>query len=337
MSFWDTKVWNIGKWVIPAVGASEWVYLAGKKAAEDAGKGVGLIPKDGEQKAEGYAPPATLDPDQQLRTDQMSFIDQLKAQAAGQGPSIAQQQLQTATDANISQAMAAGQTQAGHGLNNMAAQRAIAGTQGKLQQESANQSALLRNQEMLQARTMLGNTLGGVRGQNISATTDAEKLRQNWNIALLDESARKRAADNQLAGSAINAGGGAVEKWAAGQPGKTAPTQPTQPAQPTAPDVEPPTDYSGGLASGGLIAGRAPSTGDSPSNDTVPALLSPGEIVIPRSVAQSEDAPDKAAAFVAAIKSNKKTRGNGDYGPVVKGMDARLRRIEAMFHGGAVQ
>lgn len=35
---------------------------------------------------------------------------------------------------------------------------------------------------------------------------------------------------------------------------------------------------------GGHIAGHAPVEGDSEQNDTVPALLSPGELVIPRSV-----------------------------------------------------
>lgn len=55
------------------------------------------------------------------------------------------------------------------------------------------------------------------------------------------------------------------------------------------------------LKSGGGVHGKAKIKGDSVKNDTVPAMLSPGEIVIPRSIIQGPNAPDKAAAFVAAI------------------------------------
>ncbi len=75
--------------------------------------------------------------------------------------------------------------------------------------------------------------------------------------------------------------------------------------------------YGGGMAqshvtnalmmrSGGMVGGQANVYGDSPKNDTVPAMLSPGEIVIPRSVAQGANAPDKSAAFVAAVLAKKR-------------------------------
>lgn len=51
---------------------------------------------------------------------------------------------------------------------------------------------------------------------------------------------------------------------------------------------------------------------DDPRRDTVPAMLSPGEIVLPRSVSLDEDAPDKAADFVEKIRRREgKTRGFG--------------------------
>lgn len=49
---------------------------------------------------------------------------------------------------------------------------------------------------------------------------------------------------------------------------------------------------------GKLVPGSASVTGDSPKNDTVHAMLSPGEIIVPRSHATD---PDKAAAFVRAV------------------------------------
>lgn len=63
--------------------------------------------------------------------------------------------------------------------------------------------------------------------------------------------------------------------------------------------------HQGGMAlkKGGHVPGSAKIGGDSLKNDTVKAMLSPGEIVIPRSVAQHPDAANEAAKFVAAIKA----------------------------------
>lgn len=61
---------------------------------------------------------------------------------------------------------------------------------------------------------------------------------------------------------------------------------------------------SGGVmtaSKGKTVPGKAKVDGDSLKNDTVPAMLSPGEIVLPRHITQSANAPSKAAAFVQAI------------------------------------
>ena len=59
------------------------------------------------------------------------------------------------------------------------------------------------------------------------------------------------------------------------------------------------------MVSGGPVPGQAQVAGDSIKNDTVPAMVSPGEIVIPRSIAQGDNAPEKAAQFVAAVLGRK--------------------------------
>lgn len=62
----------------------------------------------------------------------------------------------------------------------------------------------------------------------------------------------------------------------------------------------------GGMAeSGGKVNGAAKVSGDSLKNDTVPTMLSPGEIVLPRSVAQHPNAPEEAAKFVAAVMAKR--------------------------------
>lgn len=64
------------------------------------------------------------------------------------------------------------------------------------------------------------------------------------------------------------------------------------------------------LKQGGEVAARAPEEqanvpGNSLKNDKIPAMVSEGEIVIPRDVAMSANAPTLAAQFVAAVKSGK--------------------------------
>ncbi len=59
---------------------------------------------------------------------------------------------------------------------------------------------------------------------------------------------------------------------------------------------------------GGPVDGDARAAGDSLKNDTVPAMLSPGEIVIPRSITQDDDAAEKAKMFVEAIQRKHKSR-----------------------------
>lgn len=59
-------------------------------------------------------------------------------------------------------------------------------------------------------------------------------------------------------------------------------------------------------AQGGDVPGEAEVKGNSEENDKVPALLSPGEIVLPRSVTQAPDMEKKAIEFLRHLKSNKK-------------------------------
>jgi len=80
------------------------------------------------------------------------------------------------------------------------------------------------------------------------------------------------------------------------------------------------------------VPGQAQFKGDTRSNDTVPALLSPGEIVLPRTVAQAEDAPDKAKEFVSAIKKQKRSSPKSYAQALVrlKELESRLDAMEAL-------
>lgn len=87
--------------------------------------------------------------------------------------------------------------------------------------------------------------------------------------------------------------------------------------------------------SGGPVPGKAEVDGDNPKNDTVPAMLSPGEDVLPRSVTQAPDAPERAKRFVQALM-DKKGEGPG-FAKVLKArgnLKDRVARLEKLCGGG---
>lgn len=72
------------------------------------------------------------------------------------------------------------------------------------------------------------------------------------------------------------------------------------------------------MLKGGMVPGKAQVAGDSYANDKVPAMLSPGEIVVPRSKA---DDPEAAKQFIEAVKEHhgkKKGKENGSYEKVLQ-------------------
>lgn len=89
------------------------------------------------------------------------------------------------------------------------------------------------------------------------------------------------------------------------------------------------------MKAGGYIPGHARVHGDSPENDIVPALLSPQEEVLPRSVTMAPDAPQRAKKFVEALQE--KEAGSKNYGKVLKAratLKDRVARLEKLCAGG---
>lgn len=82
-----------------------------------------------------------------------------------------------------------------------------------------------------------------------------------------------------------------------------------RPEQELPQDVKQPAVAAKDYRSGGRVPGQAMVTGDSLKNDTQPAMLSPKEIVLPRSITMAPDAPEKAKTFVEAIL---KKQGHGN-------------------------
>lgn len=250
---------------------------------------------------------------------QGSFIDALRAQANGTGPSVAQGLLSQQTDANNRNAASMIASQ--RGMNPGLAAKLISDQQAQQQQQSAGQGAVLRSQEMLNNQGLLAQALQAQGNQNLGVLGTAAGAEQGQNaLGMQAQQINANVAQgNQQAGltaDQINAGvsagnaafqgnllGGAINGAAA---------------------------VAAGAAHGAMVPGKAAVSGDSPKNDTVPAMLSPGEVVIPRSIAQAEDAPEKAAEFVRAIRRSKGGSTAPDYGKVL----AKVRELEALCRGG---
>src|SRR5579872_3468590 len=76
---------------------------------------------------------------------------------------------------------------------------------------------------------------------------------------------------------------------------------------------------------GGTVPGKpkVPGAIDTTKNDTIPARLSPHEIVLPRSVTQSPNPVGNAAKFVSAVKGQPMPQGNGkSFADVIKELEA---------------
>lgn len=214
---------------------------------------------------------------------QQDLASALKQQAAGVGPNPAQGMLQQATDRNVKQA--AGAIASQKTINPALAQRLIAQQAAQQQQEAAGQGAVMGAQQQLAAQ----NALGNVYGQMGSLANQAQGITQgalaNANQANAGVAAANQQANAGIMGGVLSGVGGLL-----GMQRK---------------------------AEGGYIDGTAQVPGDHPANDTVPAMLSPGEIVVPRSKASN---PKLAKEFIDSVMKNKggETEESVSYADVLK-------------------
>jgi hypothetical protein len=216
----------------------------------------------------------------------------IQQQASGQAAALgAQQQLAAQQALMQQQAQMAGQQQNQQNINQQAAAQNQQGLFGQVNQQ--NQNALSQAQMVNQANqanaqrgaSMAGGLLGGlgsaltsgVMGGIGSMFSGAPSV-SPANMSMDAYSAQPESMAQMRGQQGFAHGGQVGPQSRVGQ-------------------------YFSGLTmqSGGHVPGKAQVAGDSSKNDTVPAMLSPGEIVIPRTIAQGPNAPQKAAEFVAAV------------------------------------
>jgi hypothetical protein len=257
---------------------------------------------------------------QNVYGQQQSLIAALQAKAEGRGgPSIAEMQLQQSLNANRQDA-ARTLAGAGRGINPALARRLLMQQQGTLNQTAAGQAAILRAQEQQAAQTALGNTLQGVAGTQAGLYGQAGQLGLNQAKSVAELSEAQKARDVQVALANQKAA-----QVASGQASEQTTARDATNAKmvgDVAGEVAKGAGTAGAAAiaaaaDGGIIRRRYAEGGrvkaamgslqkmDNEKNDVVPAMLSPGEIVLPRSIVNAPNAPVAAAKFVEALLANK--------------------------------
>lgn len=122
-----------------------------------------------------------------FRANQAGLISRLEAMASGQGPSLAKQQFQQATDRN----MRSQQAMAASGRGGPLAQLTAANNMGMLGANAAQGSALARTNEQMQAIGQLGGVIN--QGRGADEQTNMFNAGQTNNTSLANLDARLRA------------------------------------------------------------------------------------------------------------------------------------------------
>lgn len=211
----------------------------------------------------------------------------LMNQANGQGPNPAQLMLNQATNQNIHQN--AGFMASQKGINPALAMRQAGMNQANMSQQAAGQGALMGAQQQLAAQGQLQSLYGTQGQQALGMNQNLQSAQGAQNNAIVGNTSQMNQA-NSGAAAANAAQTGQMIGGLLGGAGAVGAASLTKKAH------------------GGLIDGKAPVPGDSPKNDTVPAMLSPGEIVIPRSVAND---PKKAMEFIQHVTKQKEKTEDG--------------------------
>ncbi len=272
--------------------------------------------------------------------NQTAMYNQLGNVAAGTGPNPAQAQLAQATQANIANqaALAAGQRGASQNVGMIARQAGQQG--GNLQQQAVGQGASLQAQQSLAAMGQQAN----IAGQQVANQADATKgytqgaLQQQQNVLapqtaynqmMSTENSESNKAKAGVLGGLIGGAGAAMGAAHGGMMGD--PTAGPQsmmarqlkmasggvvPAMVSPGEAYiPPSkvdDVAAGAkpqSAGRMIPGKAKVKGDSLKNDTVPAKLETGGVVIPRTVMNKKDDGKAASKFVQAVLAKSTLRG----------------------------
>lgn len=278
--------------------------------------------------------------------NQSNVYNQLAQVAAGQGPNPAQAQLAQATAANTANQAALMASQRGAAVNPALIARQAAMQGAANQQNAAGQAASLQAQQSLGAIGQMGNMANQQVAQQGQALQGYNQAAQGQQQNLLNSIANTNQSNVSMQSNINSANAGIVDRTMGGQynmfgnvagsigtaiglahggevhkgprssvgrymmaKGGQVPTMVSPGEKYLSPDkVQAVQKGASPMAVGETIPGAPKVKGakDSYANDTVPAMLEEGGIVIPRSVTQSKNPEKKAIEFVLAVMAKNK-------------------------------
>lgn len=303
------------------------------------GASSGFTPGGGNAQQQKYITSANANYDQ-ANTGLNQLAQMLQAQASGQGPNLANQNLQNFTGQNVANQAALMAGQRGASTNPALIARQIAQQGAGIQQQAAGQAASNVLAQQLAAQQQLGGvygTQGGLANQNYGITQGAV----TGNNQIGAQTAGQNAKTNSgILGGVANAVGGMTGLFAqGGEVEKIHPLKAKLPSMKThipehlhhiasiryphlAHGGEVPIMVSPGerilkpeaaekvahgkadpIKASQPVPGKAKYRGDNYSNDTVPKEAPAGSIVLPKHITEHKDAPKLAYDFVSRIKA----------------------------------
>lgn len=284
----------------------------------------------------GYANPNAQ---AQSAQQQQAFVNALQAQASGQGPSVAGSMLNQALTNQTAQTNALAASQRGN-ANPALAMRLAMQNNANAGQSTAAQAAIARQQEQLNAQGMLGSALGQMRGQDLQNQQGMASLAQGYHQMGMGAAQANQNAQlgqnqinagvamqntknqNQMAGKVFDAVSGAGAMNSLGGGGGSGGAEGGAEAAGGGSSLAKTGMSLAMMSQGGRVPGAPQVMGDSPANDTVPAKLSPGEIVIPRSHATDSK---RAKEFIDHLM---KSQGKGQDASYAKVLEAHRKLHE---------
>lgn len=301
---------------------------------------------------------------------QQSLANTLLSQSNGTGGlSPAQNQLNQQTGNNVANQAALMAGQRGASANVGAIARLAAQQGANTQQQSVGQAATLEAQERLAAQTALQNQYAQMANQSLQGEQIQQTGQAAQNNAInagelgtdkinSDAELENQKSSNGITGGFLNSlgsalpmiskgvgglfsgggssllAGGAGDAAVGGAGGLGAAIEGLGPAAVALAydgGEIPKKSFSRALLDGGAVPGQAKVEGNSVKNDTEPTMLSPGEVVLPRSVTQSPNASQKAAEFMKHIQDDDTYNAKkDDYGSVISARKSLKDRVAAL-------
>lgn len=281
------------------------------------------------QLAEGFYNEGSADYAAQ-KDNRTAFGNQLANSALGKGPSIAEAQMNQAQDKSLAQQMAA--ARANKSVNPALAFRTTQRLGAEAGSQIAQAAGIAKLQEQQGNQQQYQNYLSGIQGQRAQALG----LNTQAQAGVAQANAQQAASENAFAGNLIGAAGqiGAAYMTGGASLAPAAVGKSFSNVGGSGPAKSIGNYGFDNYANGGVVPGPEIVKGDSEVNDVIPAKLSGGEMVVPKTVVAK--GPEAISSFAQSLLSRSKgpqsnTKGFESILAAQADLNKRLSEIETKY------